>query len=144
MNALLAEQKKDALKWVAGLIPDLKFIVVVSNQNRRQWQEELTNNAISLPSEAGIYLIYPMGSEMPVYIGQASDLRNRLTFHFSDSASSNNESTVKKYLKKYASWDGSTPIGECFRVRFFVLSFGRLEIEEHLHQTYKVNTSRVK
>ena len=142
MNQLLAKQKQQAIESVDKLIPDLKFIVAVSIQQCRKWQEEQTKNFTSIPSDAGIYLIYPLGNGKPVYIGEASGLRNRLTFHFSDSASSHKESTVKKYLKKNALWDGKTPIEKCFRVRFLVLSFGRLEIEEHLHQKYKVNKGR--
>jgi len=142
MNTTLLTTKLAACKWADTLIPTLPFIIAVSVGGRRQWQEQASKKIVTIPTEPGIYLIYPFTADTPVYIGEASDLRRRLTYHFADSASSHKESTLKKNLSRDGLWDGKGSIESCFRFRYFTVSFGRTEIEEHLHTTFQVNTGK--
>jgi hypothetical protein len=145
MNATLLTKRRAACKWADKLIPKLPFIVAVSVGGRRQcrqWQKQASKKTVTIPTEPGIYLIYPSTDDTPVYIGEASDLCRRLTYHFADSASSHKESTLKKNLRRDKLWDGNRSIESSFRFRYFTVSFGRTEIEEHLHKTYQVNTGK--
>ena len=142
MNVTLLNTKLASCNWVDSLIPTLPFITAISVGGHRLWHEQSTKKIVALPTEPGIYLIYPLSSDTPVYIGEASDLRRRLTYHFADSPSSNKESTLKKNLRKAGIWDRKHSIDSFFRFRCFTVSFGRTEVEEHLHVTHKVNTGK--
>lgn len=142
MNTRLAKTKDAACKWADTFIPSLPFVLAVSSGSRRGWQEQATTKSHSITEEPGIYLIYPLGKKTPVYVGAATDLRERLTYHFAESASSHKNCTLKKNLRRDGLWDGKTPIRQCFCLRCFPVSFGRAELEEHLHRKYHINTSR--
>lgn len=142
----LLESKASALQWVESVVPTLMFITCCPGQGRRStpiWRTEATGEVVSLPSEPGLYLIYLLGEQAPVYVGQASDLARRLRYHFAESASSDKSSTLKKVLRQNGhSFDGH--LGVHLRARVLCLPFGRMEVEEHLHRTYKVNTARAR
>ena len=142
MNQTLLQTKTAAIEWATSLIPTLSFIIATSPFGRRQWQEQQTNKVVSIPSESGIYLVYPLTLDIPVYIGEASDLCRRVTYHFAESKSSDNESTLKKNLRRDGHYTSGS-LSSIFRIRILPLSFGRTEIEEHLHAAHKVNTGRV-
>ena len=143
MTNTLLTTKCEAFKWAGSLIPGLPFIIRVSVNSSNQWQKQQEiETAVNIPPAPGIYLVYRLDKDTPVYIGGASNLHRRLAFHFTDSASSNNASTLKQYLRKDRLWDGKTPISRCFRFRFFEVPFGRNEIEQFLHMEYKVNTGK--
>jgi hypothetical protein len=142
MTAFLSKAKLQAYNWADTLISTLPFLIAVSVDNRRHWQDQATKKAFTLPFEPGIYLVYPLSEKTPVYIGASSNLRRRLTYQFADSASSHKESTLKKNLYRDELWDGKTPIEKCFRFRYFTIVFGRTEIEKHLHENYQINTGR--
>lgn len=136
--------KHDACKWADELIPTLPYILAVLVHNRRCWQVQATSEIVTIPTEPGIYLAYPVARNTAVYVGATSDLCRRLTYHTADSVSSHKNSTLKKNLRRDGLWDGKTALEKCVRFRYFTVSFGRTEIEEYLHKKYKINTSRAK
>ena len=142
MQQTLQTTKTSATAWAESLVPTLPFIVALCVGSRRVWQDTNSGQTIKLPASPGVYLIYPLTDDSPVYIGESSDLCRRLTYHFADSDSSNKESTLKKNLRRDGLSDGR-PLHLCFRLRFIVLPFGRTEIEEHLHANHKINTRRI-
>jgi len=142
MNTTLLTTKLAAFTWVDTLIPTLPFIIAVSVDDRCQFQEQVSRKILSNPKESGIYLIYAIGAETPIYIGSGSNLHRRLTYHFSDSFSSNKNSTFKKNLLRDNLWEGKRSIKSCFCFRYFTVCFGRTEIENHLHTKYQVNTAK--
>lgn len=143
IDALL-QTKASALQWVESVVPTLQFIVSCPGEGKRRtltWRSEATGQAVSLPSEPGLYMVYLGGRQGPVYVGQTSNLARRLRYHFSESASSDKDSTLKKVLRQNGhSFDG--PLGHHLRLRILPLPFGRTEAEEHLHRKYKVNSGR--
>ena len=102
------------------------------------------NKLIKLPTEPGIYAIYSkadwMYTDSPVYIGETSNLRQRINYHFSESPSAKKGSTLKKALEKIKFKNKPTCDLVCFK--YVKIPFGRKEIETLLHERYNINTKK--
>ncbi len=141
MHLSLQQIKLDATAWIDSLLPTLPFLVAIKDGGRRGWQDASTKKLVTLPEAPGIYIVYPLTNDVPVYIGEASNLRRRLTYHFAESLSSNRASTLKKNLRRDGTYDDG-PIAQICRLRYVEVPFGRTEIEEYLHTKFRVNTKQ--
>lgn len=95
-----------------------------------------------LPEEAGVYLVYRKTEQLPFYCGEADKLCNRVSFHFKDSVTARNTSTLKKKLPEHERGLGS--MSDRLKIRYTTIPFGRKDVEEYLHRTYKINTKKVR
>ncbi len=136
--------KARAIEWAKKHIEELPFLIATGNRGIKRWVTEIGRKQVIVPESPGIYLVYARDSLIPVYAGQSKNLRQRLDYHFMDNASSNRSSTLKKNLRRSGKWNEQSPVRELCRVRYFVVPFGRVEIEEKLQAVFEINTGRLR
>jgi hypothetical protein len=92
----------------------------------------------NFPEGSGIYLVYRKERGKPFYCGEADNLRKRVSFHFKDSKSIRNFSTLKCKLPK--SERRLLSMSKKLKLRVITVPFGRKDVESFLHDRYKINT----
>lgn len=129
---------------VHELIRNLPFIYIRASEKKVRGYKQprfYQNDAqIKLPEASGVYLVYRTNEETPFYCGEADNLNNRVSFHFKDSPSVRNFSTLKKTLPELQR--GLEEMSYCLRLRMVEVPFGRNDVEEYLHREYGINTKK--
>ncbi len=97
---------------------------------------------MEVPRTAGIYLIYRIEEDQPLYCGESRNLYARIEYHFSDDPDAIRNSTLKKYFSEERK--GLIAMSEDLRFRFVEVPFGRKDFEEFLHEHYQINTRKKK
>ena len=144
MDYELETAKEQTWAWALNQLEKLPFVVATDGRGRKRWVNQDDKSTIDLPEQPGIYLIYQGEIEVPIYIGESKNLKQRLNYHFSENSSSNQSSTLKKNLRRSGHLNDNQSLRDVVRVRFFPIAFGRVEIEELLHRRFKINTARRK
>jgi len=122
MKAQLESLPKLVFDWFLAELDKAPFCQVESSGKR----------SFKLPKDAGIYVVYLQEEDTPVYAGEASSLRRRVLFHFSEFESAKKNSTLKKKLKEKG-YGVDAPTHELVRFKHVVIPFGRKEIETLFH-----------
>lgn len=82
----------------------------------------------SVPKEPGLYII--SNEDKIVYIGETSNIHERLTHHEND-----NGSALKDKIQDHTGYDPVTYLKSC-KLKVIPVKFGRLEIEKFLIRKY--------
>ena len=105
---------KDYCKYIDGLIPETEEL---------SWADRKSS-----PKEAGIYLIYKDGEL--VYIGETSNIYDRLTHH-----ENGNGSALKEKIENYTGIEPTSYLMSC-TLKTIPIKLGRLEVEKYLISRY--------
>ena len=98
-------------------------LVYLPQQSWMLWTERK-----SVPKEPGIYILSNDGEI--VYIGETSNIYDRLTHH-----ENGNGSALKEKIQDYTSLNPIDYLNNCM-LKVLPIKFGRLEIEKHLIRKY--------
>ena len=133
-------------KSIFKLIPKLPRIYVrTSEKKKRGYFQPLfycENKEYEFPEKPGIYLVYLKKKRKPFYCGEADILERRVSFHFKDSPSAMNSSTLKTVLpQKKRSLKSMARI---LRIRVIEIPFARKDVETFLHTEFRINTKKQK
>jgi len=135
--------KSSAVEWIHSHLRSCSICTATKDGNRTEYA--IGDKLIKLPTDPGIYAIYSktewMYTDTPLYIGEASNLRQRINYHFSESQSAKRESTLKKTLHKLK-FNTKIPTCDLVCFKYVKIPFGRKEIETLLHSHYNINTKK--
>ena len=104
---------KECCNYVDGLIPETKSIT---------WNERKT-----VTRESGLYFIF---NKDLVYIGETSNLHNRISSH-----EKGNASKLRSKIQDYTKQDPELYLEKC-TLKTIPIKLGRLEIEKYLIKKY--------
>lgn len=140
MRQELEALSESVLTWFLNELAVAPFChVEPSGKAKGKWTYFRDGHPFRLSNEPGIYVVYPKNESNPVYVGEGGNLRQRVEYHFSESASAKQSSTLKKTLRKKG-YAEHISTHELVRFKHVIVPFGRKEIEEFLHAKYKINT----
>ena len=143
MTFKLESVKPDAYAWFKDQLSKAPHCSVrVATAGRRKFEFFRNGGVFRLPPNAGIYVVYALSDqdcEPPIYAGESSNLRQRVEYHFSESATAKKNSTLKKTLKKNG-LSADKPTHELIRFKYVEVPFGRKEIELMVHDEHGINT----
>lgn len=141
MKLDLEEVARIAYKNFTAELDGAQFCHVESTNSRKgKWRYSRMGESFRLPKDPGVYVVYPLDSDEPIYAGEAKNLRQRVEYHFSESNSAKKYSTLKKSLREKG-FPVNLPTCEIVRFKYIVIPFGRREIEELFHIKYGINTA---
>lgn len=140
MRSQLEAIKSSAIKWALAELGRAPFCRVTSAEGKRRkncytWADVEDR----LPTGAGIYAAYLLDADKPFYVGEARNLRQRVEYHFAESASARKHGTMKKVLRAKG-FAPDAPTYTLVRLKHIEVPFGRKEIEEALHREFGINT----
>ena len=93
------------------------------------------------PQEPGVYVVYLLDGEIPFYVGESRNLRQRLTFLFRCHRSENPHPCHRRHDDVWEVLPDCATFCERYGVRWYSTAgaFGRLEAEEALQQHLRTN-----
>ena len=93
------------------------------------------------PQEPGVYVVYLLDGEIPFYVGESRNLRQRLTFLFRCHGSENPHPCHRRHEEVWEVLPDCGTFCERYGVRWYSTAgaFGRLEAEEALQQHLRTN-----
>ena len=92
---------------------------------------------IDLPVTPGIYFVYRKQEQLPFYCGEAGNLKKRLQYHFSDSDSAIQYSTLKKYFDDINERTLRV-MSDMLSIKIIEVPFCRWNAEEFFHKKYSI------
>jgi hypothetical protein len=123
-----------ARQWALDRLQLASFCTVAEEEETRS-RKSLTYSP-PLPASPGIYVGYLNRHKRPFYIGEATNLKRRVKYHFSKAISAVRDSTMQKKLRKLG-YSGHAH--KIVRFKFFEVWFGRKEIEVILKAEFKID-----
>ena len=136
--------KNEALEWICSYLRDTRKCFVFKDGKFIKYM--IGQTKVEIPKSPGVYAIYsrvhfPISDPIPVYVGEAGNLKRRIDYHFSESATAKREGTLKKTLKRLG-FDMKEPTRDLVYLKYIEVPFGRKEIETLLHEEYNINTKK--
>jgi hypothetical protein len=135
--------KCKSIEWIHSHLRSCS--ICIATKKGKSSEYTIGDKVIKLPTDPGIYAMYPkvdwMYNDTPIYVGEASNLRQRINYHFSESQSAKKESTLKKALLKLQ-FKRNKPTCDLVCFKYVKIPFGRKEIETLLHEHYSINTKK--
>jgi hypothetical protein len=140
MNAELEKIFDRAYEWFsAQLVREPYWHVEATGKRRPQWRYFRGDVEKQLPEGPGIYIAYGPNSDTPLYAGESAKLRQRVSYHFSESESARKGSTLKRALTTGEVVQVG-PTYKAIRIKCVPVPFGRKEIETRFHLEHGINT----
>ena len=129
-------------KILEKLLDETELITISQDTSKRNslvfWKND---RVIDLPVTPGIYFVYRKQEQLPFYCGEAGNLKKRLQYHFSNSDSAIQYSTLKKYFNDIN--DRTLQVmSDMLSIKIIEVPFCRWDAEEFFHKKYSINTQR--
>jgi len=129
-------------KILEKLLDETELITISQDTSKKKslvfWKN---NRVIDLPVTPGIYFVYRKQEQLPFYCGEAGNLKKRLQYHFSDSDSAIQYSTLKKYFDDINERTLRV-MSDMLSIKIIEVPFCRWDAEEFFHKKYSINTKR--